>query len=281
MIDYHMHLENGPLTMDYLQQFWQQAKRRGLSEIGVTEHTHKFSQFRCTFDHLFQPDVGYRYMKDWLSNDFQQDIEEYLALLHKARQGGVPVKVGIEVDYFPEQQSVIASLLDQYSFDFVLGSVHVIGQWGFDLSPEWGWEDHDVDTAYKLYYETLLKAAQSGLFDIMSHLDVIKVFGHRPSGPMDKYVIPVLEAIRDQGMAIEISTAGLRKPVGEMYPEERILGQARSYHIPITFSSDAHAPEDVGYRWEDAVLMAWRCGYREYRVFQDRKSWAEKLPKMG
>ncbi len=280
MIDYHMHLERGPFAIDYLVKFWERAKERGISEIGFTDHTHNFREFRPTFEHLLQPDVGYQYMKDWMAKDFNRSIDDYLTLLHEARAQGIPVKIGIEVDYFREQEQRITDILSRYSFDFILGSIHVIGQWGFDYDPECGWAGRDVDTAYQEYYSALLQAVKSGLFDIIPHFDVIKVFGHRPRSSMVEHYEPVLDAMRDHGLALEISTAGLRKPVGEIYPAEEILSMACAKQIPITFASDAHVPEDVGFAWEDAAVLAGKCGYREYRIFRERKSWAEKLPKI-
>ena len=280
MIDYHMHLERGPLSAEYIKEFWEHGKRRGISEIGFTEHIHRFLEFEPVFAHLREPGHGEEYMERWLQREFKDSIETYFSALQTARSQGIPAKIGLEVDYFPEQEEQLRLLLAPYELDFVIGSVHVLGQRGFDYAPEYGWDDASVDEKYIQYYGVLKRAVQSRLFDIIGHFDVIKVFGHRPTVSMDKYVGEVLEAMAQYGTVMEISTAGLRKPVGEMYPEEAILRQAAKLQIPITFSSDAHEPENVGYCWEDAVLMASRCGYREYRIFQQRRSHAEKLPKI-
>ena len=140
MIDYHMHLERGPFTLDYLSKFWETAQARGINEIGFTDHTHNFREFLPIYEHLLDPNVGYDYMKEWMKKDFHRTMDDYLTLLHHARDRGIPVKIGLEVDYFPEQEQRIKELLRPYAFDFISGSVHVIGQWGFDYKPECGWE---------------------------------------------------------------------------------------------------------------------------------------------
>ncbi len=278
MIDYHIHLENGPLTLDWLSKFWEQAQKRGISEIAITEHCHKFEQFYPAFEYLAEGENGYDYMRDWLSSDFQASLDDYLELLELGKQKGIPVKKGIEVDYLEQSEEVLHNILDSYAFDYILGSVHVIDKWGFDYFPE-AWEGKDVDEAYQKYYETMYKAANSGLFDVMAHLDVIKVFGHKPTTNMDSYIDKVLKAMAVNKLTLEVSTAGLRKPVGEMYPTKSILQRAAALQIPITIASDAHYPEDVGADWEKATMLARRCGYREYCVFMRRESYAEKIPK--
>lgn len=279
MVDYHMHLENGPLTVEWIRKFWDQARMRGISEIGITEHCHKFREFAPLFRHLQEGPEAYSYMREWLSHDFQGSLAEYVGVLQEARASGIPLKIGLEADFFPGKERLLHDLLSAHPFDFVLGSVHTVGMWGFDYSADCGWDGRDVNQAYHDYYELLSLAAASGLFDILSHFDVIKVFGYQPSESMEADVEAVLKAVQGSGVCIEVSTAGLRKPVKEMYPAEWILAKAAERQIPITFASDAHYPEEVGQDWEKAIIAARRCGYREYRVFAGRESYAQKIPK--
>ncbi len=279
MVDYHIHLENGPLTVEWIRKFWDQAQARGISEIGITEHCHKFREWAPVFHHLQEGPNSYSYMREWLARDFQSSLSDYVRVLQEARESGIPIKIGIEADFFPEKETQIHDLLTAYPFDFVLGSVHTIGMWGFDYDPDCGWEGRDIDQAYHDYYAILAQAASSGLFDTLSHFDVIKVFGHRAVESMEADVDAVLKAARGSGVCIEVSTAGLRKPAKEMYPAEWILSRAAERQIPITFASDAHRPEEVGQDWEKAIILARRCGYREYRVFAARESYAQKIPK--
>lgn len=279
MIDYHIHLENGPLTIDWLSEFWQSAEARGITEIGISEHSHKFKEFYPTFHYLTEGKDSLDYMREWIAHDFKQSLDDYIELLLSARNQGIPVKIGIEVDYLSETADLIKEILTRYPFDYIIGSVHVIGKWGFDYYPQ-AWEGQDVNNAYRDYYATLTEAANSGLFDIVGHFDVIKVFGHRSTVSLNDEITAALSAISNQGLCLEISSAGLRKPVKEIYPATEILEAAYQLQIPITFGSDAHYPEDVGANWEQLVSLATKTGYRECRVFANRQAYAKKLPKL-
>lgn len=279
MIDYHVHIENGPYNLEWLAKFWERAQQRGISEIGVTEHCHHFVEFKEVFSHLGAGEDSFSYMRKWLSSDFQYRLEDYFSLLSRARSAGMALKIGLEIDYLIGCEEQLAEIIDRYPFDYLLGSVHVLGKWGFDHAPHYYWEGRDIDQVYSDYYSVLTQAAQSGLFDILAHFDVIKVFGHKPQQSKMAEVEDVLRVMREKNIAIEVSTAGLRKPAGELYPAKEILEKAHEYQIPITLASDAHYPQEVGDQWERAVLLARQCGYQEYRVFNQRKSFAEKLPK--
>lgn len=278
MIDYHIHLERGPYTLEWVRRFWEQAESRGLTEIGITEHAHRFKEFRPVYEHLLEGVGHYPYVRSWLGGEFHYSIEEYFDLLEKARDDGMPIKVGIEADFFPSKMVLIRDILDEYSFDYILGSVHFLDKWSFDYDPKYGWAERDIDLVYLQYIAALKEAVASGMFDIMSHLDVIKVFGNRPSKDLEAEWDSLLEAIAASGLCIEISTAGLRKPVQEIYPEENLIRKAAQLHIPITIASDAHIPDDVGDQWETAVRTARQAGYTEYQIFTDRRAQSKPLP---
>ncbi|NLL88730.1 MAG: histidinol-phosphatase [Firmicutes bacterium] len=274
MIDYHIHLENGPYTLEWLEEFWRQAQKQGIREIGITEHCHKFSEFYPMFAPLTEGEGSYQYMRDWITQDFQHDLAQYIELLLNARSAGIPVKIGLELDYLSGMESVARRIIDQYPFDFILGSVHVIGKWGFDFAPD-VWEGRDVNQAYLDYYATLDQAVDSGLFDIAAHFDLIKVWGQRP----DHTLIPALEALVEgilakvaaNQLSLELSSAGWRKPVGEQYPACIIIQRAADMQIPVTFASDAHYPWDVGADWKRLTEIAGRYGYQEYSVYTNRQ----------
>ncbi|MGI6150323.1 MAG: histidinol-phosphatase [Limnochordia bacterium] len=271
MIDYHMHLERGPLTLDWLEKFWVQAESRGLQEIAITEHAHRFKEFYPVYNHLVSGDDAYPFVKEWIAKDFQLSLADYFALLEEARAAGIPVRFGLEVDYFVGREDEIRTRLAKLPLDLVLGSVHVLGKWGFDVYPDCGWAGRDADRVYREYIATLKQAVQSGLFDCMAHLDVIKVWGHRAQENLEDSWRDLLEAVARQGLSIEISTAGLRKPVGEIYPAPALIALAAQYSIPITIASDAHEPEDVGYQWEEAAALARKHGYKSITVYTQRQ----------
>lgn len=276
MIDYHIHLENGPYTLEWLRQFWEVGRRRGLAEIGITEHCHKFKEFYPMFASLAQTNNNYAYMQEWIAVDFQRSLDDYVNLIVRAQQSGLPVRLGLELDYLPNTEHIVDEIIDQYPFDYILGSVHIINGWGFDYHVD-VWNGKDINKAYRQYYQTLLAAVKSSRFDIVAHFDVIKVFGHRCSVAVDDLIAEVLREVAKHNLCLEISSAGLRKPVNEIYPQERIIKQAVALQIPITFASDAHYPNDVGANWSELVTYARQAGYREYRIFAKRNASAEKL----
>lgn len=270
MIDYHIHLENGPYTLDWVRQFWEVAQKKGITEIGITEHCHKFREFYPFFAALTGQD-GYPFMAEWIEQDFQHNLADYVELLQQARSYGIPLKLGLEVDYIEGATEEIREIINNYPFDYLLGSVHIIDRWGFDYAPE-VWEGHDVDKAYHDYYTTLLAVVDSQLFDIVAHIDVIKVFGHKNHKSVVRLIDQVLQRMSENKLCLEISSAGLRKPVNEIYPAPEILKQAAAYKIPITFASDAHYPEHVGFAFDYLIEQASLYGYREYQSFTKRRS---------
>jgi len=280
VIDYHIHIERGPYNLEWVKQFWAQAEKRGLTEIGITEHAHNFREFQTIYEHLWNSPSHDAATSSWLQRHFEYSIEEYLELLEGAKKAGIPLKVGLEADYFPDCEGEIRSLLDTYSFDFILGSVHFLEAWSFDWKPDCGWSSRDVDSVYQAYINLMKKMAQSKLFDVLAHLDVIKVFGHRAKTSLDVEWASLLQLVGEMNLAIEVSSAGIRKPVAEIYPHRNLIQQAASLNIPITIASDAHTPSDVGDRWEEVVAIARSSGYRKYCSFTGRKRIEHELPSL-
>ena len=278
MIDYHIHLERGPYSLEWLSHFWDQAQLLGVSEIGITEHAHKFREFLPVYEHLWN--LGcVPTSASWIRGHFQHSLDEdYLQLLDAGRNSRIPLKVGLEVDYFPQSEGETRRLLSEYHFDYLLGSVHFLEDWSFDWNPEVGWPGRDSDDVYLAYLALMEKMVQSNLFDVLAHLDVIKVFGRRASRSLEKEWGALLQHVSQAGLAIEVSTAGLRRPVGEIYPHPELLRQAARLNIPITIASDAHMPCEVGYRWQEAVVIAQVCGHRTYCSFTGRKRSTHDLP---
>jgi histidinol-phosphatase (PHP family) len=172
-------------------------------------------------------------------------------------------------------------ILSAYPYDFVIGSVHMIDNWAFD-DPDppqnLKWKEKDVDTVYRDYYRLLRGSAESGLFDIMGHVDLVKKFGHRPAGNLQTEVEETARIFRKAGVTVEINTSGLRKPVKEIYPSLEVLKVYSSHGVPITFSSDSHDPNDVGRDYDKAADLARAAGYKDYRVFKKRK--VERVEKL-
>lgn len=246
LVDYHLHaIGHGEAehTTDNISSFAETAMRRGIREIGFADHAEYRDRFN--FNNIAEaqeryPDVTFRY--------------------------------GIEADFFPGREAVTAAYLKNWQFDYVIGSVHFIDGWGFD-HPDY--QDHyrlwDIDRLYRTYYDLLVGAAHAKLFDIVGHLDLIKVFGFRPQGNAAGFAAPALQAIRESGMAVEINTNGRYKPVREAYPAPEILRRCCEAGIPVTFGSDAHVPENVGRDIAWAAEMAKKVGYRQVATFVKRE----------
>ena len=182
------------------------------------------------------------------------------------------IRLGVEVDYFPHLEKEIEQLLAQYSFDYVYGSVHFLDDWVFDSPyalPEWNLAD--VDQVWEQYIGLLHQAAQSGLFDIMSHLDLVKIYGFRPTRDLLPQWESLMKCLKENGLATEINTRGLRKPVGEIYPAEEILALIKKYEIPLVFGSDSHSPDEVGRDFDQARELALKYGINRVAQFEKRQ----------
>jgi histidinol-phosphatase (PHP family) len=190
------------------------------------------------------------------------------------------VLFGIEADYFPGGEPFLREWLPRQPFDFVLGSVHYIRDWGFD-NPDYRktWESADVKGVWREYFALLRTLVGTRLFDAVSHFDLPKKFGHRlRDRDLKEMAQPVLDAIAGAGMAIEINTSGWRREVNEAYPAPLVLELAREREVPITFGSDAHSPAEVGYEFARAVRLAREAGYAASRRFKSRQASDVPLP---
>ena len=275
MLDYHMHVENyypfgrtpdtrpdGTDPMETMHLFASSAIAHGIEEIAITEHVYHFIQAKEIVD------------RPWSDEKCFYDMDEYVDLLQSAARIGLPIKVGIEMDYIDGKESVIERIVKGYPWDFVLGSVHWIGDWGFDLPAMASeWDKRSTDQAYRDYFRLLGQAVQTGFFDSMSHPDLIKVMGNMPDRDIsDLYEAFAEQVSRQEGLCVEISSAGIRKPVGRIYPERPLLEACAQYGIPITTASDAHVVEDIGKDFDQVSALARSCGYGEAMSFTHRRA---------
>lgn len=256
--DYHTHTERGPYTVEWLEAFLRMASERGVEEYGVSEHGYRFLQTRELFDN------------PWTDARRTEDLDAYMGMVLAAREAGHRVKFGIEMDYIPGCDEAMRAFLAKYPFDYVIGSIHWLDDFGFDLAENLTtWDRWDLKDAYDHYFTILLQLAESRCFDIIGHPDVIKVFGHEPDDPqfLLAWYERLAKAFRANDQVIEVSTAGLRKPVGKMYPAPDFLRICYEHGVPIALSSDAHRPEDVGADYDAAVAYIREAGYTEIATF--------------
>ncbi|MFH1858301.1 MAG: histidinol-phosphatase HisJ [Candidatus Omnitrophota bacterium] len=256
MIDYHLHTKRCGHAEGEMAEYVEQAAALGLKEIGFSDH--------LPFLHKRDP----RYTMP--PEEFPQYVAEVEHL--RKRYPQLRIKLGVEADFIPGYEKKLQELLCAYPLDYVIGSVHFIEGWGFDMSEEIeGWEEQDVDHVYREYFSLLRRSARVPFFDIIAHPDVVKKFGHRPKAAMGREIEETVRVFREEGKTVEINTSGLRKPIREIYPSQSILEVCRRWDVPIVFGSDAHAPEEVGKDFNQAVLLAKKVGYGEALIYEGRE----------
>ncbi len=267
--DYHVHTFRCGHAGGASRDFVLRAIERGLSEIGFTDHIPLY----------FLPEGGRDPKLAMREDQFEDYLREVEALREEFR-GEIAVRLGIEADYAEGREEDLARWLSRADWDLVLGSVHRVGEGWIDdpaTSPR-RFETEGVDTLYDGYYRLLAKAARTGFFDVLTHFDLPKKHGHRPEVPREAAERGAIAAAKEAGVAVEISSAGLRKPVGEAYPEARLLSAIVSAGIPVTFASDAHAPAEVGWGYEKTLALARAAGVTEFVTFEKRRKLRNPLP---
>lgn len=257
-VDLHAHTTRCNHAVGTMREYLQKAVENGIKIYGFSEHAPLFL------------DDGVRMLHSQI-----EDYEGEIATLKEEFRGKIEVLKGYEADYLPEKMDLEFMKRD---VDYFIGSVHYLHEWGFD-NPEYIGEyaKKNLDSVWREYFEAVADMANSGMFDIVGHLDLIKLFGFFKERTVDDSVINALEAIKRSEMAMEINTAGKRKPVGEFYPSLAILKEAKAMNIPLTFGSDAHDPTVVGYGLKEAYEMAKSVGYKEAFYLKDRQKIGFKL----
>ena len=203
------------------------------------------------------------------------ELAQYHRMIENVRgeySGRLSIKVGIEADFLPGYEEKTRAMLANYPYDYVYGSVHYINEWGFDNPDERErWDKTDINQIYRAYYALLRKSAESRLFDIMAHVDLVKKFGYRAIQDMSEQVHETARVFKMHGVAIEINTSGLRKEVQEIYPSLDVLKIYAQEKVDLTFGSDAHLATDVGRDFNLAVELALAAGYQDYVLFSNRE----------
>jgi histidinol-phosphatase (PHP family) len=273
LTDYHLHLrpdEAGTpperyFTAENVARYRTAAAAAGVEELGVSEHVYRFTQALDLWRHPFWQEQA------------RDDLDAYCEFVR-----GAGLKLGVECDFVPGAEDRTANLLGARDFDYVVGSVHFVGEAAVDHEGWDVWEGRgDADEVWRRYFEALAECARSGLFDILAHPDLVKVWGRaRPLPERDPrhYYEPAVEAIAESGIAVEVSTAGLRKPVGELYPSRAFAEMCVEAGAAFSLSSDTHLPEQVGFGYERALEFLAELGVGEISVFERRRRSLAPLP---
>jgi len=263
LADYHMHTALCKHAQGTVSEYAEEASRKGLPEI-------------CFTDHAPAPD-GYDPTNRMVLSEFPAYVKNVAECRDSAT---LPILFGIEGDYYESGVEFLRTWLPGQKLDLVIGSVHYIRDWGFDNPAERAtWDSVDVTQAWREYFQLVTRLADTGLFDVVAHLDLPKKFGYRPRDKAVKEMAqPTLDRIAAAGMGIELNTSGLRRPVKEIYPSPLILELAREREIPICFGSDSHTPQDVGYAFDEALKLAKGAGYKQCLRFRGRQKQLVALP---
>jgi histidinol-phosphatase (PHP family) len=274
LTDYHVHLRPDDagaaaatsFTAANAERYRETASERGVTELGVSEHVHRFTAALDVWQHPF-----------WRASA-TDDLDAYVSFVREETD----LRLGIEADYIQGREDRMANLLDAHEWDYVLGSVHFLGDHAVDFDDETDIWRHETtpERIWKRYFEAIAASALTGMFDVITHPDLVKIWGSaRPQPTKDPrfYYEPAIEAMLDAGVAMEVSTAGLRKPVAEIYPARAMLEMAVDAGIPISLSSDAHRPEHLAFGYEEAVKLLEDCGVKEIAVFEKRERRMEPL----
>jgi histidinol-phosphatase (PHP family) len=274
LTDYHVHLRSDDIDATPAERYFTPgnadryrtvAAERGIQELGVSEHVYRFTQALGVWDHELWRECA------------RDDLDAYCEFVREETD----LRLGIEADFIPGREDRMAELLDGRDWDHVVGSVHFLGNAAVDYDRYDVWtRGESADKVWRRYFEWLGEAAMSGLFDILAHPDLVKHWGRErpwPERDLRYYYEVAMEGIAESGIAVEVSTAGLRKPVGEIYPSRAFLEMIVDAGNPIALSSDAHVPEHVGYGYDQALELLDSLGVRELAVFERRSRRLEPI----
>jgi histidinol-phosphatase (PHP family) len=273
LTDYHLHLRTDErentaerfFTSANAERYREVATERGIAELGVAEHIYRFTAAMDIWQHPFWR----QYARD--------DLDDYCGFVREETD----LRLGIEMDFIPGREDRIATILEARDWDFVVGSVHFLRDHSLDTEDYsvWG-AGESAEKIWRRYFETVAESARSGLYDVIAHPDLVKVWGRsapRPDGDLRRYYEPAVEAFADVGVAVELSTAGWRKPVAEQYPAVPFLEMLVDAGCPLALSSDAHEPDLVGFEYERAVELLGSIGVGEIAVLERRERRLEPI----
>jgi len=274
LTDYHVHLRPdrpeataaSAFTAENAERYREAASAAGIEELGVSEHVYRFEQALSIWDHPYWREQA------------TDDLDGYCLFVREQTD----LRLGLEVDFVPGREERTANLIDRCELDYVIGSVHFVGDLAVDFDRFDVWERGETpEEIWRRYFGMLAEAARSGLFDVLAHPDLVKMWGSArplPVGDPRRYYEPAVEAIAESGIAVEVSTAGLRKPVAEIYPSRSFLAWCVEAGVPVALSSDAHRPEQIGFAYGEALQLLNDVGVHELAVFERRR---RKLAPLG
>lgn len=282
MLDYHLHLwphsqSDVEATVEQVAAYCARATAAGVTEVAVTEHLFRFTQAKELLAGFWDgaPEEALRPgMAAYWDHHARVDLDHYVETVEAAKAEGLPVVLGLEVDFYQDRMDQVGRLLSGYPFDVLLGSVHWLGAWRFDVLDEplsvAEWGVRRIEAVWDQYTSAMEELADSGVCDVLAHPDLVKVAGRVPDVP-DEFYDRITEAAVRSGMAAELSSAGWRKPIDEEYPAPPLLERFAVKGVPLTTASDAHCLPDVADRADDLRDRLSRIGVTHLRGFRGRR----------
>lgn len=247
MIDGHTHLENGDLTIEYVQEFVNEAVKKGITTLHILDHTHRFKEFEFAYEKLKETPI----QKEWLSKKFKNSLDDYMKLIEECRKIEFPIEVkfGLEVCYVEEYEEGLRELLSKYPFDYLIGSIHSINGLLYDMSfsKEILWDKYDVNDIYRDYYKSLFSLVKSNLFTQVGHPDTIKMFHYYPAYDLTDTYHEFADLCNEHHVLCENNTGcHYRYHHEDIGLSKEFLDILKEHHTAIITASDAHKPSDVG-----------------------------------
>lgn len=257
--DLHNHTSRCGHAVGGIDEYVEAAISRGITHIGFTDHAPLPPELRAG------------------ESMAPEETEDYIGDIAAARQKyahRIEVLTGFEVDY-PLFSSFNTAYFSDKRIDYLIGSCHFLDDWAFDNEANIAeFSRRDINEIYAAYYERVSQLVASGRFNVIGHFDIVKKFGHRPSKNFFQQIESLAKRAASAGMAFEVNTSGLAKPVCEMYPAESIVKIFFANNVPVTIGSDAHSPSQVGFMLDGACSLLKKCGYKKLTIFRQGKSYS-------
>lgn len=286
MGDYHTHLHPhgssesfgpppGVYPDGHIESYVEHAAANGAGEVGFTEHLYRCVESADALGRWWESEPRSDLAAstaEYVAGERVLSLDKYVDAVLAAKSRGLPVLLGLEVDFFPETIEAVLKLLKPYPFDFLIGSTHWLGGWGIDLEQQvHEFDRRGKEQAYEDYFAVETELAASGAVDVLAHSDVVKKQGvFLDDQPLELYDT-LAAAAGKSGVAVEVSTAGLHQPAKEMYPHVDLLSLMYANGVPITIASDAHRAEHCGRDRDKAIDLAKSVGYEGHVTFDSRK----------
>jgi len=268
LVDYHVHTARCGHASGAMERYVERAIAAGLDELGFSDHLFLY----WVPPERRDPELA---MAEWEHDFYIEDVER----CRSRYAGDIRIRLATEADFVPGHEAQLEAILRRYDWDYVIGSVHFLGDWGFDDSRKTaGFVGRDIDALYAEYFEVVGASAETGLFDTIGHTDLIKKFGHRPVADQSDAYARLADRYARAGVCVELNTAGLRKPCAELYPSVDLLRALQGRRVPITLASDAHAAAEVAADFASAVDVLHTVGYRSFITFARRQRREVPLP---